>query len=130
VGKGFTTAKTVIQTDETSSPVVVITPLHREGASNATSLGTLSIHEEGDLRQLQPYAFYRGLPPAVGGGSVLYSVVISMVISTALFLAGLGLLALIPMEFAARGIGLVSLFWCSVWHCHRFSCRRAWVGSS
>jgi hypothetical protein len=119
-GDGFISAMFELIVDAQTPPVVVITPLHRIGVSTTSPLGTLSIHEEGDPRNLQPYAFYRGLPSAFGTSSVYHSVVISMVVSTSLFLAGVGVLIAIPIEFRdgfsggvfvlITGLALASLF--------------------
>jgi hypothetical protein len=102
-GSGFNSAHLNLIVDESISPVVVISPLYRVDASGTSPLGTLAIHEESDLRDLQPYAFYKRLPTSFGIKSVMHSVIISMLISTALSLAGLALVVLIPVEFVTQG---------------------------
>jgi hypothetical protein len=119
-GNGFISAVFELIVDGQTQPVVVITPLHRVGVSKTSPLGTLTIHAERDHRNLQPYAFYRGLPSSFGATSVYQSVVISMVISAVLFLAGVGVLIAIPIEFRdgfgggvfvlVAGLALASLF--------------------
>jgi hypothetical protein len=103
-GRGFNSANRVIQIDETSVPIIVISPADREGVTTATPLGTLSIFEASDMRKLQPYVFYRGLPTSFGKDTVLHSVYISMFVSAAIFLVGLGFVALIPFAFVEKGI--------------------------
>jgi hypothetical protein len=98
-GDGFISATFELTVDSQATPVVVVTPLYRTGVSKTSPLGTLAIREEGDLRNLQPYAFYKGLPSSFGTNSVYHSVVISMVISAAIFLVGVGCLVAIPIEF-------------------------------
>jgi hypothetical protein len=98
-GDGFTSAAFELNVDDQTPPVVVVTPLHRTGVSNTSPLGSLAIHEERDFRNLQPYAFYRGLPSSIGAASVYHSVIISMAISAVLLLAGVGCLVAIPVEF-------------------------------
>jgi hypothetical protein len=98
-GRGFVSAVFELVVDGQTPSVVVITPLHRVGVSKTSPLGILTIREERDPRNLQPYAFYRGLPSSLGTTSVYHSVFISMVISAALILAGVGVLIAIPIEF-------------------------------
>jgi hypothetical protein len=102
-GNGFNSADFELKIDGSTSPVIVISPLYRDGASRTTPLGTLVIHEESDLRGLQPYAFYKRLPTSFGIEGVLHSVIISMLFSVALSLAGIALLLLIPVEFVTQG---------------------------
>jgi hypothetical protein len=119
-GDGFIFAASELNVDDQTPPVVVITPLHKVGVSKSSPLGTLAIHEERDFRNLQPYAFYKGLPSSFGSATVYHSVVISMVISAALFLAGVGVLIAIPIEFRdgfgggvfvlVAGLALASIF--------------------
>jgi hypothetical protein len=104
-GFRFNPAILEIETGGPTSPVIVISPEYRVGVTYESPLGTLSIREENDLRNLQPYAFYKGLPTSFGTDSVLHSVFISIFMSAVFFLLGVALLVAIPVGFVTKGIG-------------------------
>jgi len=103
-GIGFKGARLAIETGQSDSPVIVISPQHRVGVTDETPLGTLTIREENDLRNLLPYAFYRGLPTSFGT-TALHSAFISMLMSAAIFLLGVAALVAIPVAFITKGDG-------------------------
>lgn len=84
--------------------------------TRTTPLGTLSISDEHDLRLVQPYVFYRGLPTSFRSDNVLRSVAISMLVCAAVLLVGLALVMLIPIAFVLRGVqaGVVVLICASI----------------
>ena len=78
--KGFVGGEAVIDVSDRNSSIVAVSPDHRASATSKTPLGTLRVHTASP-EELQPYAFYKGLPSSWGHGSVTPSVMLSVIAS-------------------------------------------------
>lgn len=99
-----------LTTDIPANPpsILVISPDHRDGVTSDTPLGTLRVHLADGPEELEPYVFYKGLPPSWGHQSVTPSVIVSALVSAAVFVGGIALLGLVAWGYTLDiGVGLI-----------------------
>jgi hypothetical protein len=75
----FASGQVTAEIGKHSQDIVVVSPLHRTAVSRDASLGTLRVDVVASPENLQPYAFYKGLPTSLGHSSVASSVAVSIV---------------------------------------------------
>lgn len=114
-GRGFLGSKIVVHIADDREHVFSVHPNFEVGVSATTPLGQLAIREVEDLSSLEPNLSYRNMVTSPASGSMVHTVIISMLVGLCIFCLGLAALATVVFEalagdiFRAVFIGILSL---------------------